>query len=67
VPDAAAEAASRFEDLLAARGIQPVSYDDWLRIEAAERELAAALGRGARVKLASREELLRACGFAGRL
>jgi ferredoxin--NADP+ reductase len=67
VPDAAAEAASRFEELLAARGIQPVSYDDWLRIEAAERELAAALGRGARVKLASREELLRACGFAGRL
>ena len=67
VPDAAAEAASRFEDLLAARGIQPVSYDDWLRIETAERELAATLGRGARVKLASREELLRACGFAGRL
>ncbi|HEX3824789.1 MAG TPA: FAD-dependent oxidoreductase, partial [Mycobacteriales bacterium] len=67
VPDAAAEAASRFEELLAARGIQPVSYDDWLRIEAAERELAATLNRGARVKLASREELLRACGFAGRL
>jgi ferredoxin--NADP+ reductase len=66
VPDAAAQAASRFEELLAARGVQPVSYADWLRIEAAERELAAALGRGARVKLPSREELHRACGFTGR-
>jgi ferredoxin--NADP+ reductase len=66
VPDAAAQAASRFEELLAARGVQPVSYADWLRIEAAERELATALGRGARVKLPSREELHRACGFIGR-
>jgi ferredoxin--NADP+ reductase len=65
-PQAAAEAASSFEELLAARGIQPVSYEDWLRIEAAERELAAALGRGARVKLSSREELDRACGFVRR-
>jgi ferredoxin--NADP+ reductase len=63
---AAQEAASRFEELLAARGIQPVSYEDWLRIEAAERELAAALGRGARVKLPSREDLDRACGFVRR-
>jgi ferredoxin/flavodoxin---NADP+ reductase len=66
VPPAAAQAASRFEQLLATRGIQPVSYADWLRIEAAERELAAALGRGARVKLPSREELHRACGFTAR-
>jgi ferredoxin/flavodoxin---NADP+ reductase len=66
VPDAAAQAASRFEELLAARGVQPVSYADWLRIEAAERELAAVLGRGARVKLPSREELHRACGFTSR-
>ncbi|HTS99903.1 MAG TPA: FAD-dependent oxidoreductase [Streptosporangiaceae bacterium] len=66
VPEAAAGAASRFEELLAARGIQPVSYDDWLRIEAAERALAAALGRGSRVKLPSREELHRACGFVAR-
>jgi len=65
-PEAAAQAASRFEELLAARGIQPVSYEDWLRIEEAERELAAALGRGARVKLASRDELDRACGFIRR-
>jgi ferredoxin/flavodoxin---NADP+ reductase len=65
-PEAAAQAASRFEELLADRGIQPVSYEDWLRIEAAERELAAALGRGARVKLPSREHLDRACGFIRR-
>jgi ferredoxin/flavodoxin---NADP+ reductase len=64
--DAADQAPSRFEELLAARGIQPVSYEDWLRIEAAERELAAALGRGARVKLPSREHLDRACGFVRR-
>jgi len=66
VPAAAGEAASRFAALLASRGIQPVSYADWLRIEAAERELANALGRGARVKLPSREELHRACGFVAR-
>jgi ferredoxin/flavodoxin---NADP+ reductase len=64
VPEAAATAASRFEKLLAERGIQPVSYADWLGIEAAERELAAALGRGARVKLGSRAELHKACGLA---
>jgi ferredoxin/flavodoxin---NADP+ reductase len=55
-----------FGELLAARGIRPVSYDDWLRIEAAERELAAALGRGARVKLPSRAELHKACGLTAR-
>jgi ferredoxin/flavodoxin---NADP+ reductase len=49
--------------VLAARGIRPVSYADWLKIETAERELASSLGRGARVKLASREELHRACGL----
>ena len=37
--------------LLEARGVAPVSYADWLRISAAEEELAAALGRGDRVKL----------------
>jgi len=40
--------------LLAARGVVPVSYADWLRVEQAEKDLAAALGRGARVKLPSR-------------
>jgi ferredoxin/flavodoxin---NADP+ reductase len=56
--------ADSFGELLATRGIKPVTYDDWLRIETAERELAASLGRGARVKLASRAELHRACGLA---
>jgi len=36
---------------LATRGVAPVSYAEWLRISAAEEELAAALGRGDRVKL----------------
>jgi ferredoxin--NADP+ reductase len=51
--------------VLAARGVLPVSYDDWLRVERAEMELATALGRGARVKLASREEIEAACRPAG--
>ena len=66
VPEAAADAASRFDELLAARGIRPVSYADWLQIESAERELASSLGRGARVKLPSRADLHRACGFVAR-
>ena len=66
VPEAAADAASRFDELLAARGIRPVSYADWLQIESAERELASSLGRGARVKLPSRADLHRACGFTAR-
>jgi ferredoxin/flavodoxin---NADP+ reductase len=55
--------ASRFAAELDSRGIRPVSYADWLRIETAEKELAAALGRGTRVKLPSREELHKACGL----
>jgi ferredoxin--NADP+ reductase len=47
--------------VLSARGVLPVSYDDWLRVEQAEMELATSLGRGARVKLASREEIEAAC------
>jgi hypothetical protein len=31
--------------------VEPVTYADWLRISAAEEDLAAALGRGDRVKL----------------
>jgi ferredoxin/flavodoxin---NADP+ reductase len=52
-----------FGTLLAERGIKPISYDDWLKIENAEKDLAAALGRGARVKLASRAEIHSACGL----
>jgi ferredoxin/flavodoxin---NADP+ reductase len=65
-PGAPAATGSRFGELLTARGIQPVSYADWLQIEAAEKELAASLGRGARVKLPSRAELHKACGFTRR-
>ena len=54
----------RWRALLAERGVRPVSYADWLRIETAEKELGGALGRGARVKLASRDEIHRACGLA---
>jgi ferredoxin--NADP+ reductase len=54
---------SRLAEVLAAKGIRPVSYTDWMKIETAERDLAAALGRGARVKLGSRAEIYRACGL----
>ena len=64
MPAAAGETASSpLAQVLAERGTPHVSYGDWLRIEAAEKELAARLGRGARVKLASREEIDRACGL----
>jgi ferredoxin--NADP+ reductase len=64
MPASAAEAqASPLAQVLAERGRPHVSYADWLRIEAAEIELAARLGRGGRVKLASREEINRACGL----
>jgi ferredoxin/flavodoxin---NADP+ reductase len=41
--------------VLETRGVSPVSYADWLRISAAEEDLAAALGRGDRVKLHNRD------------
>jgi ferredoxin--NADP+ reductase len=65
-PGSGAEAGdrSRFSQLLAARGIRPVSYADWLRIEQAEADLGESLGRGGRVKLASRDELNKACGLS---
>ncbi|SDJ38937.1 ferredoxin--NADP+ reductase [Nonomuraea maritima] len=47
--------------VLAARGVRPVTYDEWLAVEAAEAELAKTLGRGDRVKLAGLEAMLRAC------
>jgi ferredoxin--NADP+ reductase len=54
---------ARFAALLAERGITPIGYEDWLKIETAEKDLAAALGRGARVKLASRADIHAACGL----
>jgi ferredoxin--NADP+ reductase len=47
--------------VLAGRGVRPVSYDEWLRIESAEAELARSLGRGERVKLPGRDALWSAC------
>jgi ferredoxin/flavodoxin---NADP+ reductase len=47
--------------VLAGRGISPVSYAEWLRIETAEADLAKALGRGERVKLHSSEAIWSAC------
>ncbi|GLW08456.1 NADP oxidoreductase [Microtetraspora sp. NBRC 13810] len=49
------------DDLLAERGVRPVTYKEWLLIEAAEAELARTLGRGDRVKLAGLRALLAAC------
>ena len=47
--------------VLAGRGIVPVSYAEWLRIETAEADLAQALGRGDRVKLHNAEAIWSAC------
>ena len=60
----AAEVVSALHQLLAERKIRHVSYADWLKIEAAEKDLAASLGRGARVKLPSRDEIHRAGGLS---
>ncbi len=54
-------AREKLAGLLASREVVPVSYADWLRVEQAEKDLAAALGRGARVKLASRAAIDAAC------
>jgi ferredoxin/flavodoxin---NADP+ reductase len=54
-PAGGAAVRSALAPVLAARGVVPVSYADWLRISAAEEDLAAALGRGDRVKLHSRD------------
>jgi ferredoxin/flavodoxin---NADP+ reductase len=47
--------------LLAGRGVRPVSYDEWLRIEEAEASLARTLGRGDRVKLPGSDAIWSAC------
>jgi ferredoxin--NADP+ reductase len=52
-------------DVLAGRGISPVSYAEWLRIETAEADLAKALGRGERVKLHNAAAIWSACRPAG--
>ena len=58
-PSAPGDAAARspLAQVLADRGVAPVSYADWLRISAAEEDLAASLGRGDRVKLPSKDAI----------
>ncbi|MCW2932621.1 MAG: FAD-dependent pyridine nucleotide-disulfide oxidoreductase [Actinomycetia bacterium] len=48
---------SPLDAVLRPRGVRRVSYADWLRIETAEADLAAALGRGERVKLPSADAI----------
>ncbi len=47
--------------VLTGRGVRPVSYAEWLRIETAESELAKKLGRGERVKLPGSAAIWSAC------
>ncbi|GJF34349.1 NADP oxidoreductase [Kitasatospora sp. NE20-6] len=61
-PSRSATAAPRLTDLLAERGVRPVSYTEWLGIDEREQQLAAELGRGSRVKLCDWDDLNRACG-----
>jgi len=56
-----ADGDSPLAGVLAERGVQPVSYAEWLRIESAEAELAQSLGRGERVKLPGRDAIWSAC------
>ncbi len=63
LPEGTPQGESPLRPVLAERGIRSVSYDDWLGIETAEKELGVALGRGARVKLASRHDIRKACGL----
>jgi ferredoxin/flavodoxin---NADP+ reductase len=63
MPAGAPAGQSPLHRVLTERGVRHVSYDDWLGIEAAEKDLAASLGRGARVKLASRDDIHKACGL----
>ena len=61
-PDAEpAAGGSPLAEVLAARGVRPVSYDEWLRIETAEADLARSLGRGERVKLPGSHAIWSAC------
>jgi ferredoxin/flavodoxin---NADP+ reductase len=55
------EARPGLAEVLAKRGVRPVSYDEWLRIETAEADLARSLGRGDRVKLPGRDAIWSAC------
>jgi ferredoxin/flavodoxin---NADP+ reductase len=56
-PAGGSVAGSALAAMLAARGVTPVTYADWLRVSAAEEDLAASLGRGDRVKLPHRDAI----------
>ena len=60
-PAAPADGEWPLAGVLAGRGIVPVSYAEWLRIETAEADLAKELGRGERVKLHNAEAIWSAC------
>jgi ferredoxin--NADP+ reductase len=60
-PEGEEPAVSPLHSVLSGRGVSPVSYDEWLRIEAAETALAQSLGRGDRVKLPGRDAIWSAC------
>jgi ferredoxin--NADP+ reductase len=60
-PAAPADGEWPLAGVLAGRGVVPVSYAEWLRIETAEADLAKALGRGERVKLHNAEAIWSAC------
>jgi ferredoxin--NADP+ reductase len=49
------------EELLESRGLPVVTYEDWLKLDAAEIALAQSLDRGERVKLARWEAMTSAC------
>jgi ferredoxin/flavodoxin---NADP+ reductase len=51
----------QFVKTLGERGVRPVSYADWLRVERAEAELGGALGRGERVKIGGRAAIEALC------
>jgi ferredoxin--NADP+ reductase len=59
--DGAQDGKTALEQILADKGIRPVSYEEWLLVEAAEADLARSLGRGDRVKLHGRDALFAAC------
>jgi len=59
--DGAVTGESPLASVLGARGVKPVSYEEWLLIETAEASLARELGRGERVKLPGRDAIWSAC------
>jgi ferredoxin/flavodoxin---NADP+ reductase len=60
-PSARRRSREEFFAELAERGVRPVSYADWLRVEQAEAELGVSLGRGERVKIGDRVAIEALC------